>query len=95
MIDAMTAAYPTAKRGRKPKPPREELPSIVLPALKLWSQRECAEVLSVSRERVAEAVKSGKLPSEPLKLGQRSRRVLASDAVRVLAPAWLPRLRLV
>jgi hypothetical protein len=84
-----------ARRGRRPAPPREALPVICVPALQLWSQRECSAVLSVSREAVSEAVRSGALPSEPRKLGQRSRRVLAADAVRVLAPAWLSRLQFV
>ncbi len=83
------------KRGRKPKAPAastSELPTLCASALTLWSLREVADVLKVSRKRVAEAVRTNRLPCEPSE-GRRPRRVLAFDAVRVLAPAFLSRIK--
>lgn len=82
-------------RGRRPKlkSDGDELPKLTLSAAQLWTCREVSRVLSVSRAEVTEAVRSGRLPCEPETPGQRARRVLAADAVRVLAPAFLPRIK--
>jgi hypothetical protein len=80
------------KRGRKPKPVLAELPKVRVSALQLWSLRECARVLAVSRERVQAAIAAGDLPAEAG--GGHSRRVLATDAVKALAPQLLERLQL-
>jgi len=82
----------TRKRGRKLRVGAESLPAVRLPAAQLWTLRECARVLSVSRERVKAAISSGTLPVEPA--GGHSRRVLAMDAVRALAPHLTGRVEL-
>lgn len=78
------------KRGRKPKPVTAELPRVRLCAVQLWSLRECQRTLAVSYERVRAAIEAGTLPVEPQ--GGHSRRVLAADAVRALAPHLMTRL---
>ena len=80
-------------RGRRPnsKSAGDDLPQVALCAAQLWTCREVSRVLSVSRAEVAEAVKSKRLPCEEPRPGRRARRVLAVDAVRVLAPAYLER----
>jgi len=83
---------PTRKRGRKPRVVADGLPVVRLPAAQLWTLRECARVLAVSRERVKAAISSGTLPVEPA--GGHSRRVLAMDAVRALAPHLTGRVEL-
>jgi len=80
------------KKGRKPRVVAESLPAVQLPAAQLWTLRECARVLSVSRDRVRAAISSGALPAEPE--GGHSRRVLAMDAVRALAPHLTGRVEL-
>jgi hypothetical protein len=87
-----TLSHLPRKRGRKPKPVLAELPKVRVSALQLWSLRECARVLAVSRERVQAAIAAGDLPAESS--GQHSRRVLATDAVKALAPHLLDRLQL-
>lgn len=79
------------KPGPKPQAKVDELPPVKVDALKLWSVRECSEILAVSRERVKAAIDAGDLPAEPA--GGHSRRVLAIDAVRVLANHLMPRLQ--
>lgn len=69
----------------------DELPTLTLSAAQLWTCREVSRVLSVSRAEVSEAVRSNRLPCEEPRPGRRARRVLAVDAVRVLAPAYLGR----
>lgn len=66
---------------------------MALSPVQLWTCREASRILAVSREAIALAVRSGRLPCEPETPGQRARRVLAADAVRVLAPAFLPRIK--
>jgi len=78
------------KRGRKIKPLSAELPKVRMCPVQLWSMRECAAVLSVSRDAVHDAVLSGVLPAEPTKGCKR--RILATDAVRVLAPHFAGRI---
>lgn len=83
------------RRGRRPKATSQgdELSVVALSSVQMWTCREVSRILAVSRDRVMDAVKSGRLPCEPETPGQRARRVLAADAVRVLAPAFLPRIK--
>lgn len=90
----MTEHQPV-KRGRKPKAAQgaNGLPVVEMAAVTLWSLREVAKTLRVGRKTVDEAVISGRLPCEPATRARCVRRVLAADAVRVLAPAFLSRIK--
>jgi len=90
----MTTGFQAPRpKGRRPKVASDDvaLPVLAISPAQLWSCRKVHRVLSVPRAKVAEAVESGRLPCEPAQPGRRSQRVLAYDAIRVLAPAFLKR----